>query len=145
MSKEVLPDSTIDEQLDLILRASGSRLANYSLYGILDKMREAMREFEAEVLAAQQEADAKDVDFELICNDEFVASSNDWNELMRYAAQYSEDGPIEVHRVVRTILMPPFDTAMATPTDSEEAAYQAEAAERFNQATGLNQGIAGEK
>jgi hypothetical protein len=38
-----------------------------------------------------------------------------------------------------------IDTAMATPTDSEEAAYQAEAAERFNQATGLNQGIAGEK
>jgi hypothetical protein len=53
--KAVLSDSEIDEQLDLILRASGSRLANYSLHGTLDKMRAAMREFEAVVLAAEEE------------------------------------------------------------------------------------------
>lgn len=37
------PEQRIDEALELILRASGSSLKNYTMPSSLEKMREAMR------------------------------------------------------------------------------------------------------
>ena len=37
------PDQRIDEALELILRASGSSLKNYTMPSTLEKMRDAMR------------------------------------------------------------------------------------------------------
>lgn len=49
----------------------------------------------------------EDKEFELIQNDELVASASGfgaWNEIMSYAAQYGQDGPLELYEVTRKLV-----------------------------------------
>jgi L-rhamnose isomerase len=45
---EVTPEQRIDEALDIVLKASGSALKNYTTPLTLDRMREAMRKIMSE-------------------------------------------------------------------------------------------------
>lgn len=48
---------------------------------------------------------AADISYELIQDDELVASTSGggaWEEIQRYAAQYEQDGPVEIIKCVRT-------------------------------------------
>lgn len=45
-----------------------------------------------------------DIDYEVLCDDEFCASSNDYLEALRYAAQYAEDGIVAIYEVRRKLL-----------------------------------------
>jgi len=44
-----------------------------------------------------------EIEFDIYCNKEWVAGSNNLDEAMRYAYQYSEDGAVEVYEVKKKI------------------------------------------
>ena len=41
----------------------------------------------------------KEIDYDIWCNDSWVAGANDLDEAMRYAHQYREEGRVEVYEV----------------------------------------------
>ena len=45
-----------------------------------------------------------DVDYEVWVDDDFCASANDFNEAMRYAFQYLEEGDVAVIKVNREVV-----------------------------------------
>ena len=45
----------------------------------------------------------KEIDYDIWCNDSWVAGANDLDEAMRYAHQYREEGRVEVYEVEKKI------------------------------------------
>jgi hypothetical protein len=41
------------------------------------------------------------IDFEVWQEDDLCASANSWPEIQHYAAQYAQDGPLEIYMLVR--------------------------------------------
>lgn len=56
MKMDKTPDQRIDEALELILRASGSSLKNYTMSSTLEKMRDAMMQVMSESYIAGSNA-----------------------------------------------------------------------------------------
>ena len=55
--------------------------------------------------AAPEQRDDKDAEYEIIQDDMQVAATSGpdaYREIMHYAAQYEQDGPLEIFKVVRT-------------------------------------------
>lgn len=63
------PEQRIDEALELVLRASGSSLKNYTMPSNLEKMREAMRK-----VMSDSYIEGSNAMFEIIKNDKRYAS-----------------------------------------------------------------------
>ena len=42
-----------------------------------------------------------EIDYEVLCNDYFVAGSSDLDEAISYAHQYREEGSVEVYKVIK--------------------------------------------
>jgi len=42
-----------------------------------------------------------EIEYELYCADSWVASSNDLEEMLRYAQEYREDGAVEIRKVIK--------------------------------------------
>lgn len=71
--------------------------------GVIEFARSIERELRAGSSDVREQA--QDPEYELIQNDELVAGTSGkdaFNEILRYAAQYVQDGPVELYKVVRT-------------------------------------------
>lgn len=47
----------------------------------------------------------REVEYDIYCDSNWVAGTNDLDEAMRYAHQYCEDGKVEVYRVEKSITL----------------------------------------
>lgn len=83
----------------------------------------------APLAAAVPAEEASEVEYELHQNDGWVAGTvgkNAYSEIMHYAAQYSQDGPVEVFKVVRTKLTSTEEVAPAEPAPIQSSADRIE-------------------
>lgn len=81
--------------------------------------------YTAPLAAAVPGEEASEVEYELHQNDEWVAGAvgkNAYSEIMHYAAQYGQDGPVEVFKVVRTKLTSTEEVAPAEPAPIQSSA-----------------------
>lgn len=46
-----------------------------------------------------------EIEFDVYCNNEWCAGSNDLDEAMNYAKQYAEDGAVEVYKIEKKITL----------------------------------------
>lgn len=111
------------------LYADDGELQDNTAHPLIDFKRDTVDTIECKlgertraVLAANpvagSPAEAEDVSYELIQNDELVASTSGqgaWAEIQHYATQYEQDGPVEIIKCVRT------PAAAAEPMPASEA------------------------
>lgn len=62
-------------------------------------------------LPITDETPEQEAEFELRCDGEFAAGASGprasaWRDIQHYAAQYAQDGPIEIYEVHRTRVYP---------------------------------------